>query len=204
MIEYLGNETIFGKEPSKGEKKKMEIIQAAIECFSSIGLENTTYQSIAEKIETRRAHVAYHFKEKELIFESSVRYILWTYQKISLGHVKKAKSGREMLHLYVEAVFEWAKRYPEQVSVMLLLYYQCTLNEKLLTLHDELRSLGEQRIYYILSEKVENFPKEKCSLFSKQIQNLTSAAILDSFTTKSKGLDQAKKETLEIIDLLLK
>jgi AcrR family transcriptional regulator len=195
---------LFEFRPTKGDLKKMEIIKASIECLAELGLEKTSYEAIAKKIGTRRAHVAYHFSDKHDIFRSAVKYILATYQQISIEHLQQSKSGEQMLVKYVEAVFEWAKSHPEQVSVMLLLYYLCTIKEDYLELHHQIRTKGQERIAYILLNKLKISPAPKKAMFiSKSIQNLISAAILDSVTTKNKSLDDAKEDVLIVMKMML-
>ncbi len=199
---YIFN--LFEYKPRKGDIKKMEIIKAAIECLATDGLEKTSYEAIAKRIGTRRAHVAYYFSDKHDIFKSAIKYILATYQQISITHLQEAEDGTDMLFKYVAAVFDWAKKHPSQVSVMLLLYYLCTIKEDYRVLNDQIRSNGHERIFYILAMKLEKtMSKNKARVLSKNIQNMISAAIIDSVTTDGKTLDQAKNDILEIVQMMI-
>jgi AcrR family transcriptional regulator len=126
---------LFEFKPRKGDIKKMEIVLAAIECIATIGFEKTTYEAIAQRIGTRRAHVAYHFKDKENIFEACIKFIMARYQQTSIKHIEAAKDGLEMLVNYTEAPFIWAEENPHQLSVMLLFYYLCTVDDKYQEIH---------------------------------------------------------------------
>jgi AcrR family transcriptional regulator len=195
---------LFEFKPRKGDLKKMEIILAAIECISSIGFEKTTYESIAKRIGTRRAHIAYHFKDKDSIFESCIKLIMANYQQTSLKHIESAKTGEEMLVRYVEAPFIWAEENPSQLSVMLLFYYLCSINEKYQQMHADIRSGGAARIEFILTKKLTNsFSLKEARPLAKTIQNLVSGTIMDTATTKSKTLRQSKlqvkKQVLKLI-----
>jgi AcrR family transcriptional regulator len=195
---------LFEYKPRKGDIKKMEIIKATIECLATDGLEKTTYEAIAKRIGTRRAHVAYYFSEKHDIFKSSIRFILATYQQISITHLQQAEDGTDMLYKYISAVFDWAKKHPHQLSVMLLLYYLCTVKEEYRTLNTEIRTNGEERLFYILAMKLEkNMAKNKARILSKNIQNMISAAIIDSVSTSRKSLDQAQAEVLELVQIMI-
>jgi AcrR family transcriptional regulator len=81
-----GNDRSYLK---KGDRKKLEIIEAAIDCLATEGIDNTTFDSIAKRIDTRRAHVAYHFKDKHMIFEAAISYILITYEHTLQEFIKK-------------------------------------------------------------------------------------------------------------------
>lgn len=188
--------------PSKGDLKRLEIIEAAIHLFAKEGLEKTNYESLAKMIGTRRAHIAYYFKDKSLIFISSVRYILAVYQELSAKNVSNAASKRDKITKYVETIFEWAKKYPEQVGVMLLLYYQCSVNEEYKKLNDDIRAQGLLKIEEILREDL-NLKKTDEKMLAKQIQNLLSASIIEAMTTTHGNLDKVKKELMNFLEVLL-
>jgi AcrR family transcriptional regulator len=189
---------LFEFKPRKGDLKKMEIIMAAIDCIASIGFEKTTYEAIAKKIGTRRAHVAYHFKDKNDIFEACIRYIMANYQQTSIKRIEAAKDGLEMLVNYAEAPFLWAEENPQQLSVMLLFYYLCTINEKYKELHASIRSGGVERIQYILTNKLtKKIPVKEAAPMAKMIQNLVSGAIMDVTTTGNKTLKEARQQVKE-------
>ena len=161
---------MFDFKPRKGDLKKIEILKATIECLGTLGVEKTTYEAIASKIDTRRAHVAYHFKDKHDLFKAAIKYIVANYQQISISNLSEAKSGKDMLYRYVDAVFTWASKYPNEVSVMLLLYYFCTFDNSYKELNDQIRAGGVERIHYILStiDNVAMSEKER-DVFSKNI-----------------------------------
>ena len=195
---------LFEFKPRKGDLKKIEIILAAIDCMATIGHEKTTYEAIAQRIGTRRAHVAYHFKDKADIFEASIKYINASYQQTSIRQMEAAKDGLTMLVNYIEAPFMWAEENPQQLSVMLLFYYLCLIDEKYQNLHAELRRKGQERIQYILTNKLNNpIDKKVAPEMAKTIQNLMSGTILDLSTTGQMTLEEGrslvKRQVLKII-----
>lgn len=192
---------LFEFKPRKGDLKKMEIILAAIDCIATIGFEKTTYEAIAKRIGTRRAHVAYHFKDKSDIFEACIKFINASYQQTSLQKLEQAeakKDGLQMLVNYLEAPFIWAEENPKQLSVMLLFYYLCTVEDKYRELHFNIRAAGAERIQYILTNKLtKKIPPKDAAPLAKHIQNLLSGAIMDVTTTGNKTLQKAKQEVKE-------
>lgn len=188
---------LFEFKAKKGDLKKIEIIEACIECLATIGHEKCTYEAIAQKIGTRRAHVAYHFSNKNDIFEGCVRFILASYQQTSLEHLKKASTGEQMIDKLIEAPFIWAQERPQQVKVMLLFYYLAGLKENYLELHNQIRSGGVKRIEHILTQKMDKtVPVKEAKLLAKTIQNLISGAIMDAVTTNLTSLKKAKANTI--------
>lgn len=203
-MDTTGFQNFFDQRPSKGDMKKLEIIKAAIECIATIGFEKTTYQAIAEKLETRRAHIAYHFNDKADIFKACILYINSNYKRILTEHLEGAKDGPESIKRYAESPFLWAETNPSELSVMLLFYYLCTIDEEYRNLNDELRTRGVERILLVLSQECQiDLPPLELELKAKQIQNLISGSIMDAVTTRNKSLEQAKKETIKNIENLL-
>lgn len=195
---------LFDFRARKGDLKKMEIIQAAIEVLAEQGLEHTTYESLALKINSRRAHVAYHFNDKKMIFLAAVKYILGEFQQNVLDSLESAyeqkKSPDDVLRAYIDGVFDWAERNPAQLSVMLLLYYQCTLDSDYIDIHDKIRKAGSERLA-LLFEKVKNHKTPE--LCGKWLQNQLSGSMMDSVTTKTTTLRHAREKTHKFLDLLI-
>lgn len=195
---------LFDLRPRKGDLKKMEIILAAIDVMADEGIEKTTYEAIASRIGTRRAHVAYYYKDKNDIFMSAIRYIMANYQQLLIENMQSAESGTEMLIKYVEGPFIWAERFPAQLKVMLLFYYLCTIKSEFKDLHDQIRKSGVERIQFILTNKMkENFESQEAQQVAKMIQNSISGAILDCATTHGRSLDLALSELKKYVLVLL-
>lgn len=193
---------LFEIKPSKGDMKRLEIIQATIECLATIGFEKTTYESIAKVVGTRRAHINYYFSDKNDIFKECVKYIVTNYQQTSLKHIQKAQTPEQMLLHFVEGPYVWAKSEPKQLTVMLLFYYLCNISEEYKELHDEIRGNGAKRLVYILHEKM-GLTKKRATFLSKVIQNSISGYILDAGTTSLTTLEKAEKDNLKFVSELI-
>lgn len=195
---------LFEDGTRKGDLKKMEIILAAIDCLATIGFEKTTFEAIAKRIGTRRAHVAYHYKDKNDIFMAMIKYIVTNYQEISLAHIKDSREGEQTLLHYVEGPFVWAQKNPKQLSVMLLFYYLCSFRDEYLNLNNQIRIAGVERMQFILTNQFSPAYKvEDAKFLSKQIQNLISGNLIDAYTTKNKSVKQAMKDTKNAVKRLL-
>lgn len=189
--------------PRKGDLKKLEIIKAAVGILATKGLDNTTYEAIAQAIGTRRAHIAYHFSDKSDIFFAAVKYILATYQNETARELKEAKNPHEMLERYISSTFEWAKKNPHQVSVMLLLYYMCTTTERFIELNSEVRQEGKKRLSYLLTKQKSDINPSTLEFLASTIGDLISAGIVAATTQKNLELDMMKERTLTIVRTLL-
>lgn len=194
---------LFEFKARKGDFKKKEIILATIDCIAELGVEHTTYEAIAQRINTRRAHVAYYFKDKKQLVIACVRYIIGNYQQVLLENLKNAKGGQGLLMAYIEGPFLWARQYPPQLSVMLLFYYMCLVRPELKKLHEKIRSGGMERIQFILVNHM-NFSAQDAGILAKMIQNMISGSIIDAVTTTGRNLDLAledlKKDVIYLIE----
>lgn len=195
---------LFEFRPRKGDLKRMEIIQATIECLSSIGIDNTTYDSIAKKVGTSRAHIAYYFSDKEQIYLAAIKYILASYQQTVIDNLSDAKSGPDMLTRYVESVFIWAEKNPDQLSVMLLLHYLCSYRDEMVELSHQIIKGGLERLYYIITTKITtNYSEQQASLIAKTILNLIRGALVGAVGGKNISIEDAKINTLQAVSLLI-
>lgn len=197
--------SLFDFKLRKGDMKRIEIIQASIECLATIGIDNTTYDAVAKKVGTTRAHIAYYFTDKDQIYIASIKYILASFQQTILEHLsEKNLNGKELLEEYVEAVFLWAKNYPDQLTVMILLYYLCRFREDMVELNHQIRKAGYERVYYILTSKMsKKLNEKKATVIARALINLISGSMIDATTTKSMTLDEAKDLTIATLRLLL-
>ncbi len=189
----------------KGDLRRQEMVEAAIECFASIGYEKTTYGAIAKRLNTGKAHVAYYFPDKDEILKASVQHIMVVYQHTVRARLAKAKPGLGMVMGYVEAPFAWARSHPSQMAVMLLFYYLCAIRADFRQLHDELRAAGVQRIQHILGDGIlAGLPSAELAVLSKAIQNIMSGYLLDAWTTSKGSLRlaerRAKALTINLVD----
>ncbi len=191
---------IFGDVPSKGTLKKFEIVQATIECVATIGFEKTTYEAIAKKIGTRRAHIAYYFKDKQDIFKACIKYIVSNYHNVSIEHVNKATSPKDTLLKYVEGPYIWSQKYPHELSSMLLFYYLCTVHESYKDLHDEVREAGIERLFDILSNELNlKITKKEIITLCKSIQNIMNGSHLSAETSSISPFKTAQANCKKLV-----
>ncbi len=197
---------LFEFRPRKGDIKKLEIIKATIDCLAQEGLAELSYEAIAKRVGTRRAHIAYHFSDKRDIYLAAVKYIVATSQQIIIDHIGNGPHfGKDTLSHYVEAYFLWAKKHPEQLSVMLLFYYLCNIHSQYRELHEQIREAGKERLVYILTQKLgKKLSALEISQLGKYIQYLITGSMIDATTMKTLTLDQAQENVTKLVSSLVK
>ena len=195
---------LFEFIPRKGDLKKIEIIKATILCLAELGIEKTTFEAIATSIGTRRAHIAYHFSDKNLLFLACIKYILTTYQQVSVEKLKVSKTSDKLLEQFVKGPFAWAKKHPEQLTVMYLLYYHSRMNDEYRDLHTKVRQGGYNRVHFILTKKIKlKGSAEKMRFLSWAILNTISGHLLNASTTETLELDRAMEDSWRTVKKLI-
>ncbi len=197
----------ISKELRKGDKKKLEIVFAAIECISTIGYENITYEALAKKLDTRRAHIAYYFKNKEDIFKACIQFINHTKKEIldeHLAEVNPSHSSNDYILKYVESPFIWGEKYPNYLSTMVLFYYLCTFNKKYFEVNTQIKESGQRKIISILKEKLDYKSSDsEIIFFAKNIQSLISGAMIDAIASGNISLAEAREQTKNQVKKML-
>ncbi len=195
---------LFDYTPSKGDLKKLEITRAAIECLAEVGIEKTTFEAIAQKIGTRRAHVAYHFPEKHKIFLSAVKYVLSNFQELISASVNRGETNKEKLTNYVNASFDWMEQYPEQVTVLMLMFYLCALEHDFMDYYSLVRDKELERLQHILRSGNSLCDNDRIAFISKTIWNTVHSEIMIIVTNKGKVIEKGRQNSLSTLNYLLK
>jgi AcrR family transcriptional regulator len=146
---------VFDVKPGKHERKKIEILEAAIVCLAEVGFDRMTFEAIGKLTGMQRAHVNYYFSTRDDIMKSAVRYAVAIGQSIIIEHVQKAKGWKNKLRVVVEGPFEWLERYPKHASVMTILYHMCTYDPEYRKLQGEVRAGGEARLLACFEELIQ-------------------------------------------------
>ena len=197
----------ISKDLRKGDKKKLEIVNAAIECISTIGYENITYEALAQKLDTRRAHIAYYFKNKEDIFKACIQFINHTYKEIldeHLAQVNTSLNSNEHIMKYAESPFIWGEKYPDYLSTMVLFYYLCTFNKDYFEVNTQIKESGQKRIVSLLKNKLNcKSPDSEINFFAKNMQSLISGAMIDAIASGHISLAEAREQTKNQVKKML-
>jgi DNA-binding transcriptional regulator YbjK len=191
----------FGVGLSKGDQRKLQIIEAAIESFATKGIANTSLESIGKQLKVRRSHIAYYFSTLEELIEDAIKFVAATAQAVTVERLKTAHSSEERLAAFVEAPFEWCERYPRHAAMMMLFYHLCTYQPGLRKMHSAVRKAGLQRIEQIVLLSCKSKPSAtrvtKIAQVCGSIQNLITGNIIEHLTMEQgKNLQKRKAETL--------
>jgi len=191
----------------KGDAKRFAIINETIRQLATRGIEKTNFATVAKELKTIRAHIAYYFGDMDQLIDAAVKFSLGTVQEITTENIKREKSVRQKVGAIVSSVFEWGERYPQHVLVFIFFQHLCTYNENRRRLHTQIRIVGRQRLYGLLSQNVKGakISKPRLEQLCHELQNLILGNLFECFVTNSPySLEKQKQNTLAEVSSLLK
>jgi AcrR family transcriptional regulator len=165
----------------KGDRRKLEIIQAALRSVAKRGIHGTTYEAIASEMKIGRSRVSYHFPSFEAIIDTMMRYVTETAQAVTRDRIDAAESPRAKVEAYVRAFFEWTKRFPDQASALILFHHLSVYSASYRALHTTMRAAGLERITGLL--RAAGLSPKQARERGLLVQNLIFAALTSTLTT---------------------
>lgn len=192
-------------KPKKGDLRKVEILEGAIETIANEGVERLSFESLGKKLNMRRAHVAYYFPDRDEIVLAAIKLVVATVQSFTVERVKLAASDEERLVAFVEGTFKWAETYPKHPPVILLLYYYSSHDKRYRKLHDEARRLGAERIEAIVRPLLPPARRRHAGAAAKLVQAILTGHLLDHYTTEPRlSLERLEERTLRDVRAAVK
>ncbi len=188
----------------KGDIARAKIIAAVTHCIAHLGIEATTFESVGKFCGMRRAHVAYYYPDLQDLILAAIQLTVATAQQSTVSHVFNAASDHERIAGFCRGAFDWAEKNPDQARVLLLFYYYASWQPKYRALHDEIRRYGAQRIAAVLKPLLPSVSAKELQDKAKLVQNLLTGALIDHYTTDSRGSAGAACDRfVELIHTLL-
>lgn len=186
---------MFSTGLRKGDRKKAEIIQAAIHLIARDGLEGFSFDKLGQELKIAKSHVVYHFKSKDEILIRCIEYVTGTGQQIVVERLLKAPKGVERVHAWVYGNFEWIKKLPDHATVFLLLFVKA-MREKLFNdLHHKVREASRQRVAAILTESGLEFEDgEDLERYAQIILDLLTGSALEVLSLRDQPFARATDE----------
>ncbi len=172
--------SLFEFMPTRAQRRMVEILEGAIRNYATIGVEKTTYDSIAKACKISRPLVQHYFKDKEAIYEMSMKYIRANFQRLAVESIKKQDDPKQQLEQYVSALFSWAKKFPLHAKVWNLVYYYAAVDSHIRQIHTELAMMGHDRITSLLTSGIEAgvFAPGEIRARAKMIQTLYTGGLV--------------------------
>ena len=172
--------SIFPRVVSKAERRKIQILEATIECFATRGIDSTAYELIAKKCGASRTLIIHYFPNRQELEMLAIQYIRADMQKAAVEAIQKAKTPEKRLEAYVQSTFDWTKEKPSFMTVWLLFFYYCGVRPEFKAMHTKLTTMGHERIIALMEGLPENkrAQKKDISLRAKTLQALITGGLV--------------------------
>lgn len=138
-------------QPNRGDKRRIQILQATVDAIAGEKLEAITLESIARKCKVRRSHIAYYFSDPQKLIRSAIEYALSFGQEYAVHEISLATTAEDRLRAFVYANFHWFESYPKHAAVFGLLNYYSVCNGDYAKLNSDLAEMAEARLEAILA-----------------------------------------------------
>lgn len=143
---------LFPATTQRGDRTKINMVEAGIDVLAELGLEGLTFDSIGHRVGMNRAQVRYHFPSTEGITAKCIELTLSLMQEFVLGEMEKANGWREQLEALGASLLDWCQKYPRYAKVLLLFYTVSTRDEKYGDLLKALAKVSRERMRALLGE----------------------------------------------------
>jgi AcrR family transcriptional regulator len=171
----------FSDHLSKGNQTKLRILKGAIDCFATIGVEGTSYQTIAQASGVSKQLVNRYFPSKDELFISAIVFVRANFQNFAIQKISSTgRSKASTLEKYISACFLWSDRYRNDALLWCLFFYYCGFRQEYRKVHTELVGMGHRRIVQIIEEGKGkgSFRCDDSHLAAKMIQTIITGALV--------------------------
>jgi AcrR family transcriptional regulator len=194
---------LFEQKVSKGDRRKIQILEAALELIATDGFHRTNYETIGQKLGIRRSQVQYHFKDLKSLFQMVIRMISETSQAIVVEGIAAARTPEERLRAYIEGPFHWLERNPRHAHVRIVFYHLAAFDPEHRALHTESREAGLDRVRSLLAD-LPGMRKAMIPQLARAIQAMITGTLVDHFTTdRPESLARLRADTVETALMLI-
>lgn len=171
----------FHFQMAKGDRRRLQIVDAAVTCIAKFGLEGAIFDRVAESLDIQRSHVAYYFKTREDLLYYSVQYVIAEAQRITLECVESTLDPLERILGIAKGAFTWAQVNPDQARLLLLFYFYSYKEKRLKHLQNQIRSEGLRRIQALLAS-MPSLAEKNCDLIARSAQAIITSFLIDHIT----------------------
>lgn len=188
---------LFASGPSKADLARIKIMEAAIRRLTTVGIENTSFDSIAQELGTTSSHLVYYFPSKDALLEAVMKFITATAHEAVSDFMRRAESPADMLSTYVSANFHWLREYPAHARVFMLLIYYASFKKNYAQLLTTIREAGAMRIAAMLapaSLRSATNSDAKSLQTAQAIQRLITGCMVDAI---GPGSQEIEKQAIE-------
>ncbi len=178
---------------SKAQRRMIQISEAAIKNYATIGYSGTTYEKIAETAKISRPLIRHYFDTREEIFDFSIRYIGSNFQHIATQNIENGKTYKEKLEQYIQTTFQWVESNPHHSKAWLYYLHVCAYDPQSKKDNSKYIETEHQRLQTLLERGKKNgeFHFKDKSVLAKRIQIIMTGALV-SLLSETPSIEKMK------------
>jgi len=106
--------------PQRGDEVRRRTLQAALDCFATLGFAGTSTRAVAERAGVTHTLILYHFKSKDHLWISTMEYALSGYAAAQAEIINNAEGNAPeiVLRRFIENFVKLSAKYPEIHRIM--------------------------------------------------------------------------------------
>ncbi|MBK7961926.1 MAG: TetR/AcrR family transcriptional regulator [Bdellovibrionales bacterium] len=165
---------------TKSDAKKRLILEATIEILANQGIEEITFESLGDKLQTTKANIRYHFHDKDELIFLAVKFMAFTAQSVTATMVKNAQKPQDKLNGVILGAYRHLKTNPSHVRAFMMYFYYASIFSNYRELFTQSRMIGQLRLSKILHDLPRRDGQasvKSLMLLADQIQNLITGQI---------------------------
>lgn len=189
---------------SKGQQTKENILLVALYQFSKKGVQNVSFQDIAEDLGITQPALYKYFKNKNDLLKQAIELAAdhgREYFKLPTKLLQSAKREQALLY-YIKKNIEWSQQSAPYNVAFLSLHYFATQIEEIKTLHQQINEARQQRILELIlpliSEKKWS-PLLGTPELSRRIHNILLGEMLEAYNQSGNESIELRAEQIFLI-----
>lgn len=159
---------------SKGERTRLQIIQAARTILMSSSLDDLSYQKIADACGMTRQLVKSHFPRKAALVAEVAQVVREEYQTWVVSKLDTTLGPQELLASYIRAAIQWPLDQAKELSAWLAYLHLATSHEDFRKQNEFYAHAGLQRIVAMLKmcKPRTTLSDDELAIRARTIQNI--------------------------------
>ena len=128
------------------EISREKILTETLKLIGRHGWSAISFQMIAKSCKMSQTNILYHFPSRVRLLRAILDRVFVNNSRLVLGGMKPRYGPLERLVAHFEKNIEWAKRYPEEAQVVLIIYAEASHNLEFSKLFFDMISRAQERI----------------------------------------------------------
>jgi AcrR family transcriptional regulator len=192
---------LMESRPKEWSMPKLDILHALVESLATDGVENINLEKLSKSLGMARSHVAYYFKDRDVLFRSALEFIAFTAQQVTIELWMKAPTEKKV-EAIVDGAFAWAERLPTHAVAFGLLQYYASFKKPYRAMMSHIRGEGRMRLRESIKIARGTGPRDAAlDACASQVQMLITGYLTEFSTTDSfKNLEEARGACLRAVE----